>query len=83
MHYISWSWLPYKTPLALKGEKSDKCSQRLVKTGWPQLSTHCHCCGAFFAVKAIIGFFTYKHYDKKLDALTDKVDRLLEEKTTE
>ncbi|MBP2246907.1 hypothetical protein QF049_001589 [Paenibacillus sp. W4I10] len=37
----------------------------------------------FFAVKAVIGFYTYKHYDKKLDALTDKVDRLLEEKTTE
>ncbi|KAA2284146.1 hypothetical protein FY526_30365 [Clostridioides difficile] len=37
----------------------------------------------FFAIKAVIGFYTYKHYDKKLDALTDKVDRLLEEKTTE
>ncbi|MEO2258894.1 hypothetical protein ABGV43_18575 [Paenibacillus amylolyticus] len=37
----------------------------------------------FFTVKAIIGYYTYKHYDKKMDALTDKVDRLLEEKTTE
>lgn len=33
----------------------------------------------FFAVKAIIGFVTYKHYDKKLKILTDKVDRLLQE----
>ncbi|MFL0374476.1 hypothetical protein [Paenibacillus amylolyticus] len=37
----------------------------------------------FFTVKAIIGYYTYKHYDKKMDALTDKVDRLLEEKTTQ
>ncbi|WFR61120.1 hypothetical protein P9222_21845 [Paenibacillus amylolyticus] len=55
----------------------------MVKTGRSQLSAHCHCCGALFAVKAVIGFYTYKHYDKKLNALTDKLDRLLQEKTTE
>ncbi|WP_310140491.1 hypothetical protein [Paenibacillus amylolyticus] len=33
----------------------------------------------FFVVKAIIGYYTYKHYDKKLKLITDKVDRLLEE----
>ena len=33
----------------------------------------------FFAVKAIIGFVTYRHYDKQLKILTDKVDRLLQE----
>ncbi|MEY8745657.1 hypothetical protein AB9M62_41150 [Bacillales bacterium AN1005] len=33
----------------------------------------------FFVVKAIIGYYTYKHYDKKLKLLTDNVDRLLEE----
>ncbi|WP_082560284.1 hypothetical protein [Paenibacillus sp. Root52] len=33
----------------------------------------------FFVVKAIIGYYTYKHYDKKLKHITDKVDRLLEE----
>ncbi|CAI6047085.1 hypothetical protein PAECIP112173_01240 [Paenibacillus sp. JJ-100] len=36
----------------------------------------------FFAVKAVIGWYTYRHYDRKLDALTDKVNRLLEQKKT-
>lgn len=36
----------------------------------------------FFAVKAVIGWYTYRHYNQKLDALTDKVNRLLEQKKT-
>lgn len=35
----------------------------------------------FFLIKAIIGFFTYKHYDKQLKALIHKVDSLLEDQT--
>ncbi|WP_339308389.1 hypothetical protein [Paenibacillus sp. FSL R5-0519] len=37
----------------------------------------------FFTVKAIIGYYTYKHYDKKLNALSDRMDRLMEKKTTD
>jgi capsular polysaccharide biosynthesis protein len=37
----------------------------------------------FFAVKAVIGWFTYKHYDQKLDALANKIDRLLEQHKTD
>ncbi|NUU79201.1 hypothetical protein [Paenibacillus xylanilyticus] len=34
----------------------------------------------FFVFKALIGFYTYRHYDKKLMTLIQKVDTLLEEK---
>ncbi|MCW3790197.1 hypothetical protein OM416_01330 [Paenibacillus sp. LS1] len=34
----------------------------------------------FFVCKALIGFYTYRHYDKKLMVLIQKVDILLEEK---
>ncbi len=34
----------------------------------------------FFAVKAVIGFITYKHYDKKLTILNQKLNTLLEDK---
>ena len=34
----------------------------------------------FFAVKAVVGWFTYKHYDRKLDAIAEQVNRLLEQK---
>ncbi|MBU5351674.1 hypothetical protein ACN9MH_14595 [Paenibacillus silvae] len=37
----------------------------------------------FFAVKAVIGWFTYKHYNQKLDTLADKLDRLLEQHKTD
>jgi len=37
----------------------------------------------FFAVKAVIGWYTYRHYDEKLKALTDKVNLLLEQKKTD
>lgn len=37
----------------------------------------------FFAVKAIVGWFTYKHYDRKLDAIAEQVNRLLEQKKTD
>ncbi|WP_339830346.1 hypothetical protein [Paenibacillus sp. FSL R7-0272] len=37
----------------------------------------------FFAVKAVVGWFTYKHYDRKLDALTDMVNHLLEQKKSD
>ncbi|SEL51339.1 hypothetical protein [Paenibacillus sp. OK003] len=33
----------------------------------------------FFAIKAVIGFYTYKHYNKQLDHLHDKVDLLIKE----
>lgn len=33
----------------------------------------------FFAIKAVIGFYTYKHYNKKLDHLHHKVDLLMKE----
>lgn len=32
----------------------------------------------FFAAKALIGFYTYRHYDKKIATLIQKVDVLLE-----
>ncbi|MET3941539.1 capsular polysaccharide biosynthesis protein [Paenibacillus sp. PvP094] len=34
----------------------------------------------FFAVKAVIGFITYKHYDKQLTILNQKLNTLLEDK---
>jgi len=37
----------------------------------------------FFAVKAVVGWFTYKHYDRKLDAIAEQVNRLLEQKETD
>ncbi|KAA8786902.1 positive regulator of sigma E activity [Paenibacillus sp. 4624] len=37
----------------------------------------------FFAVKAVVGWFTYKHYDRKLDAIAEQVNRLLEQKKTD
>lgn len=37
----------------------------------------------FFAVKAVIGWYTYKHYDQKLDALTEKLNRLLDQHNTD
>lgn len=33
----------------------------------------------FFAIKAVIGFYTYKHYNKQLDHLHHKVDLLIKE----
>ncbi|WP_434751104.1 hypothetical protein [Paenibacillus amylolyticus] len=36
----------------------------------------------FLAVKAVIGWYTYKHYDKKLEELNNKVNRLLEQSKT-
>ncbi|MFB8374108.1 hypothetical protein ACWIE6_27505 [Paenibacillus taichungensis] len=33
----------------------------------------------FFAIKAVIGFYTYKHYNKQLDHLHYKVDLLIKE----
>ncbi|PQP81319.1 hypothetical protein C0Q44_23235 [Paenibacillus sp. PCH8] len=33
----------------------------------------------FFAIKAVIGFYTYKHYDKKLEHLNHKVEFLISE----
>ncbi|MGQ8872229.1 hypothetical protein [Paenibacillus sp. TSA_86.1] len=37
----------------------------------------------FFAIKAVIGWYTYRHYDQKLKALTDKVNLLLEQKKSD
>ncbi|WP_145330909.1 hypothetical protein [Paenibacillus xylanexedens] len=37
----------------------------------------------FFAVKAVVGWFTYKHYNRKLDAIAEQVNRLLEQKKTD
>lgn len=34
----------------------------------------------FFAVKALIGFVTYKHYDKQLKTVNQKLNTLLEDK---
>jgi len=34
----------------------------------------------FFAVKAVIGFITYRHYDKKLEMINQKLNTLLEDK---
>ncbi len=34
----------------------------------------------FFAVKAVIGFITYRHYDKQLTILNQKLNTLLEDK---
>ncbi|WP_256992201.1 hypothetical protein [Paenibacillus sp. XY044] len=33
----------------------------------------------FFLCKAVIGYFTYRHYNKKLEALNHKLDRLSDE----
>lgn|GEM_PF-1313778 len=33
----------------------------------------------FFAIKAVIGFYTYKHYNKQLDHLHHKVELLIKE----
>lgn len=33
----------------------------------------------FFLCKAVLGYFTYRHYDKKLEALNRKLDRLTDE----
>ncbi|RAW12967.1 hypothetical protein DC345_22085 [Paenibacillus taichungensis] len=33
----------------------------------------------FFAIKAVIGFYTYKHYNKQLDHLHHKIDLLIKE----
>ncbi|MDT0122960.1 hypothetical protein Q9R46_09925 [Paenibacillus sp. RRE4] len=37
----------------------------------------------FFAIKAVVGWFTYRHYDRKLDAIAEQVNRLLEQKKTD
>lgn len=34
----------------------------------------------FFAVKALIGFVTYKHYDNQLKTVNQKLNTLLEDK---
>ncbi|MBY0218081.1 hypothetical protein H7K30_16035 [Paenibacillus illinoisensis] len=34
----------------------------------------------FFAVKALIGFITYRHYDKQLKMVNQKLNTLLEDK---
>lgn len=31
----------------------------------------------FFGIKAIIGYFTYRHYNRKLNKLENKLDALL------
>lgn len=33
----------------------------------------------FFLFKAVLGYFTYRHYDKKLEALNRKLDKLTDE----
>lgn len=34
----------------------------------------------FFAVKALVGYFTYRHYDRKITRLEQKLDTLVERK---
>lgn len=34
----------------------------------------------FFGIKAIIGYITYRHYDRQLKSLHKKLDLLLKEK---
>lgn len=37
----------------------------------------------FFVVKAIVGYFTYRHYDRKITRLEHKLDQLMEQGRTE
>ncbi|WP_180955591.1 MULTISPECIES: hypothetical protein [Bacillus] len=34
----------------------------------------------FFAGKAVIGYFTYKHYDRKFRDIENKLDQLMRDK---
>ncbi|MEK3730966.1 MULTISPECIES: hypothetical protein [Paenibacillus] len=34
----------------------------------------------FFAVKAVIGYITYRHYDRQLKELDQKIETLLQQK---
>ena len=31
----------------------------------------------FFAFKAVVGYFTYRHYDQRFKSLNQKIDQLL------
>lgn len=35
----------------------------------------------FFTVKAVLGYITYRHYDRQLKALDQKMDALLRQKS--